>query len=343
MAALGAILAVSLIYSHAGVYAVTKVVQFWTFAWLGALMAGLVATSEEGPRALASAFLAAGLALGGIGMAAIFLGNAESQLAVLGGGPNTYARLMMFGVLSGVLLFSMPGHRTPRYACLAGAILLVAPLLLSGSRGGMIAALIAAAAVLAVPWCNAEVRRAKVAVLVLLVLGVAAYSLLEAMPSERLPSAVSRYNSLVSELPGGLSVAARREAVSVAWGMFLQSPVWGHGVGAFSTRDALEYPHNVFLELLSETGLLGALIFLALCLAAALSLMRLLRASEPPARAAAVWLLGMVAFIGVASQVSGDLYATRYLFVFLGMVGGVSGSLRGFRGRELASDRTVAR
>jgi O-antigen ligase len=324
MAALGAVLALSLIYSNAGVYAVTKVVQFWTFAWLGALMAGLIATSEEGPRALASAFLAAGLALGGIGMAAIFLGSAESQLAVLGGGPNVYARLMMFGVLSGVPLFSMPGHRTARYACLAAAALLIVPLLLSGSRGGMIAALIAAAAVLAVPWHSAEVRRAKVAVLVLLVIGFAAYSLLEVTPAERLPSAVSRYNALVSELPGGMSVAARRDAGSVAWSMFLESPVLGGGAGSFSTHGALEYPHNVFLELLTETGLVGTLVFLALCLAAVLSLMRLLRAFEPRTRAAAVWLLAMAAFIGAAAQLSGDLYATRYLFCFLAVAGGVS-------------------
>jgi O-antigen ligase len=250
---------------------------------------------------------------------------------------------MMFGTLSGVLVFSMPGHRIPRYACLAGAVLLIAPLLLTGSRGGMIASLVAAVAVLAIPWRSLEVRRAKVAVLVLLAAGIAAYALLATTPADRLPRAIPRYNSLVSELPGGMSVAARREAASVAWSMFLRSPVWGHGVGSFSAASDLGYPHNAFLELLSETGLVGTAIFLALCLATFLSLMRRLRASEPRTRAAAVWLLAMATFIGASAQVSGDLYDTRYLFAFLGMVGGVAVARHGSSDRKPVDGGPVAR
>lgn len=47
--------------------------------------------------------------------------------------------------------------------------------------------------------------------------------------------------------------------------MFLNHPIFGEGLGSFSYYSYLGYPHNIFMEVLSELGLVGA-IFLFLLL-----------------------------------------------------------------------------
>ena len=54
-----------------------------------------------------------------------------------------------------------------------------------------------------------------------------------------------------------LSSAARLESYALAWTMFAQHPLAGAGLGSFEHSYGGLYPHNLFLEVLSETGVIG--------------------------------------------------------------------------------------
>jgi len=45
--------------------------------------------------------------------------------------------------------------------------------------------------------------------------------------------------------------------------LFLQAPVFGVGIGGFASTGLDVYPHNMFAEVVSELGVLGALLLLA--------------------------------------------------------------------------------
>lgn len=58
--------------------------------------------------------------------------------------------------------------------------------------------------------------------------------------------------------------SGRAALAAKAWGMFLDAPAVGHGLGATLTWDADSSSHNMFLNLAGDHGLLGLLLFPAL-------------------------------------------------------------------------------
>jgi len=94
--------------------------------------------------------------------------------------------------------------------------------------------------------------------------------------------------------------------------MFERAPWLGVGIGGYSVTYArcpqphwyepLGHAHNVFINFLAETGVLGLGTFLAFWLALALYLVRFSRTSDSPwAKAAAVGLLGTWSYLTVHS------------------------------------------
>ena len=69
--------------------------------------------------------------------------------------------------------------------------------------------------------------------------------------------AVDKYLAMFSH--GDVS-NGRGELYADAFAGFLQSPVWGHGVGLFEQSHDGLYVHNIFLEVLYEGGVLLACI-----------------------------------------------------------------------------------
>lgn len=66
----------------------------------------------------------------------------------------------------------------------------------------------------------------------------------------------------------GESVNSRLDRYHVAYKMIGESPILGKGIGSFasyySLPDVPEWPHNIFLEIWAEMGMIGLVIFLAL-------------------------------------------------------------------------------
>lgn len=116
------------------------------------------------------------------------------------------------------------------------------------------------------------------------------------------------------EDPAGESVQikSRGTLFKLALGEFRKSPLMGMGPMGYSVKYSM-YPHNVLLQLLCETGLVGFLFLLALILWAVI---RLLRIGWKQADVRCI-LLFLIAY-AIESNISGDLWYFSPLLCALG-------------------------
>lgn len=206
------------------------------------------------------------------------------------------------------LLATSKGFRRPAAICL---VLGTATLLLTQSRGGLIAF---AGTILLGIWFLVRNKRLR-----LWLLGLFPVSLLIAIP------VLSLYAERLSRVDE-FTTASRLMIFSAAWIMFLSSPLIGVGYGNFRELYASIIPgpggivdsHNLYLQLLSETGILGLIAFLAVVIAMlTLAVRQLYRAQTPLdsivgfgslAAIVSVLVHGFVDFLFITSPQFGALF-----------------------------------
>lgn len=252
------------------------------FAWIqAALVYLIVATTFSTGRhvqLVAWAFVAGAVASVLVGLVETGLQTSETALETatddsrrLGGGagdPNYLAA----GIVPAAILVAALATGTRRtwvkWASVGALAVLTVGFGASESRGGLVAAVVAIVA----GFMFFKHRRPHVLALVLLIVGVGA-----AWFSVN-PAAWQRITSFDE---GG---TGRTELWDVAWRMWQDHPVTGVGLDNFSVRSPLyadqagplenanfiaEVPyvaHNVYVQLLAETGLIGLLLFLLVAL-----------------------------------------------------------------------------
>ncbi|HLO98596.1 MAG TPA: O-antigen ligase family protein, partial [Fimbriimonas sp.] len=110
----------------------------------------------------------------------------------------------------------------------------------------------------------------------------------------------------------------RDQLAIVAQDMIRESPIVGHGFGAYNILGPGQacYPHNIFLEITSETGLVGCALFVAL-LASVLVCVR--KQFKSPSGIDMFALMGAIIQL-VGAQFSGDLYDSRMMLFFFAML-----------------------
>lgn len=267
---------------------------------------GLARASRGEPEYVLRWMWSAILALAGV-LAALALmtlvshGATGERLAVLGGGPNTFARLMGLLALAALFFWARRGLSWAFMPLLSVALLLV---LLSGSRGGFVALLAAIVVFVAL-----EARRPGRLIGGSLVAGAvfAVGTSYTAIGRAAVDTFERRITQLLLQEQ---YTAGRDELYRSAYELAMRAPAFGDGLAAFPARGLGVYPHNLFLEVFCEAGIVGvALVVAALTAGAGAALRR----TDPPDRAAVAGLVFML----VASQFSGDLYDSRALFAFL--------------------------
>jgi O-antigen ligase len=142
-----------------------------------------------------------------------------------------------------------------------------------------------------------------------------------------LPETSSRRLTTAAQHPlGTLQREGRSALYNTALDMIATDPVRGAGIGAYSTvtgvvaREPQRYPHNIFLELGAETGVLTALA-LAFAVGWVLATLygRAWAARDPSTRQTLYLGAALLVFSLLAAQFSGDINDNRAFFAFLGL------------------------
>lgn len=247
-----------------------------------------------------------------VGLLQLLRGGGGARLAVMGGGPNVFARLMgMFAL--GALYFWRRGGQTWLWVPMAAAGVLLA--VLTGSRGGALSIIGGVLVFLAVG--RIPLRRL---VLLSLLATVATVGVISFTPLGKAlsHSMEERFVKLALKhkggdgAGGGVYLSGREVLYARAYALGLDAPVMGAGLAAFPSLKLGVYPHNLFLEVFCEAGGLG-LAFLGCVLLA------WLRAAFRGRRTLDPATVGTVVLVLIGSQSSGDFYDARSLFLLMVM------------------------
>lgn len=243
------------------------------------------------------------LAIAAIGVATSVAGVPGGRLSVLGGGPNVFGRNMGLLVLASLSLI-FDSRRVRRIVGLAVAPIAVLLVLLSGSRGAILALFFGVIVYLLVHQVDRRVIRP------LLVVAMVGTVAVIATRFGEVAVTVFRDRFVI-----GLFVEqyfTHRDVLLLeALRAGLRYPVGGLGLAGFEqvgTRGG--YPHNIFAEAFAEGGLPG-LILLCVPLFSYLSRWRRGMGSGDSLTVAGLALLG------VSSIISGDLFDARGVFLLL--------------------------
>lgn len=118
----------------------------------------------------------------------------------------------------------------------------------------------------------------------------------------------------------GKSASLRADFYVSSIQRWLDSPIWGHGIGSWPTlmlgMDERGYPHNIIMEILVELGLIGMLIFGFLICRTFFNIGKLAFNKEDK-----LALIIFILFCNVLfnAMISGDISDNRILFVVVGL------------------------
>lgn len=134
---------------------------------------------------------------------------------------------------------------------------------------------------------------------------------------------INRYEAQISQDDTN-SVDERKDGQRFAFHRWLEKPIFGWGIGEFRVKDSyLEYPHNLLLEILMETGVVGGFLFLIAIVGGLVNCVRLARAP------AAGWVEVSIALLfltDLALHVTeqGYLADDRIFFAWIGLAASTS-------------------
>jgi O-antigen ligase len=161
-----------------------------------------------------------------------------------------------------------------------------------------------------------QVRRYLVPFLGLVIVGI---SFAVSFGSAEMFSTIKRLALLFGSL--GDSANVRLQMYGDAIDIWAQHPVFGAGIGAWPVLagwgDHRMYPHNMILEILSEFGFTGFLLWVA---PFSYALWRFFQDSDPRHNPWALLALMLLTNAFVNAMVTGDLTDNRVLFAFLGFM-----------------------
>lgn len=242
--------------------------------------------------------------------------DAENDITRIGAG-----WLMGMAILL-LLFYPLTRERRRQRALLIFLLpLFIAGLMASAARGPIVAMSVAVLIGMAVLLKNGQLRGAT-AFLLLLFLAVGAggaYLVLPQADMGKYSAKAGELKQLFTEGTASGTSAKRMDFYRATLSAIPDHPILGTGIGSWSRfyfgNDQRNYPHNLFLEIAFEQGLVGLAAFLALLGLVGVSILRMIRASGPH-----FLVLGLlVLYCVIVSSFSGDLDDNRMLWLWIGV------------------------
>jgi O-antigen ligase len=267
--------------------------KFWTFVQL-LLMVWMIwelAQTRSRQLGLLSAYVL-GAYVSALSTVMLYRREAGALRRFAGGGgdPNDLA-MTLAAALPMAWYLGMTYHRPiVRWACRAYIPIGLLAIGLTGSRGGVLASMVA---LLIVPLTMTRLSPGRLALAILLLIGSGALAV--AYVPETIVNRLATTGSEVEDLSFGGRLRIWKAGVTA----FAERPLIGSGTGAFKSAVspylgyAPQVAHNSFLSVLVEEGLVGFLLYATMFIAVFLALMKL-----PPFERR--FTLVLLATIGVA-------------------------------------------
>jgi O-antigen ligase len=247
---------------------------------------------------------------------------AGGRLQILKANPIPTGTLLAIGLVIAVIGLTsdlLGKSKKSKGFCIAAILLCFYGLFLSGVRGPLISAIVG----LAFYFLILLVRRPRVpavvgavAVLLFITFNIWYPYIVRTVPN------IGGYS--LQAITQGLSTQYRLERYRTAATLFAQNPLLGVGTDGFAQLTGLGYPHNICLEIASENGLIGLLVFV--CFLGSITWYGLRWIAmhptiiDPQARAIGLTVLVVALTLLVEKQFSYGLTMHKDLFAFLGLV-----------------------
>lgn len=213
------------------------------------------ADSAHDLRSLMRAWLAGSWVLAILTIANFAMLDSDSteqfRFAAFGQDPNDVARFLDLGFPIGALLLDRRERWFGKLLAISYFPLGFACVLLTGSRGGFLAA------VVAIVGSGILLFRQSRRVVLACLLGLPPVALATWFVTP--PATIERIASIAEQLRTG-DLNQRLNIWAAGWRAFLESPLWGHGAGSFVTAARLapvDTAHNTILSILVEGGLVA--------------------------------------------------------------------------------------
>ena len=253
-------------------------VQLLVFVWL-------VSEFCRGPAALArlmQAFVLGNYAA--LGIALVLLFQTTGVARETGRDPNEFATVLAWGIPLAAWLVARGRRGALYFVNLAYPAFAVFGLVLSASRGGLLVALVA---LLAIPFMIAGLGIVKrLALVVIVSAGVVVTFDVAPQLFPQLQANLDRLAGTSEELTEG-TLTGRTLIWAESLRIIQSSPIAGVGAGAARQLYAetllgrQRVAHNAFLQIATETGLIGVLLFIAMIVVAAAGLLGMERSYRP--------------------------------------------------------------
>lgn len=225
-----------------------------------------------------------------------------SQVArtnALGGGPNVFGRIMGLLCIAALYFVFQKQQRWAFIFFIVGSILVI----VSGSRGAFFATIIGCSTLVII----SRLRWQKMFLIVIIGGSIIAIFMLKTSIGRR---ALETFQQRVLQLTIMERYDAGRSVIyAKAIEIGKKSPIVGNGLDGFYMLTGDPYPHNVFLEIFAEGGIIGLTLFIMILSSLVRIIWKHRKNLQPASMAAFVLIL-------FACQFSGDLYDSRGLFLF---------------------------
>jgi len=307
-AAVAFLILAGIVHSPAPEYGLDKALRFATMGMI-AVFAPLVLVRREGLLAFMHSLAGVGVAL-------------SVHALLLGGSPAAYGRYVAAGsdtiwlgraagiaLLAGVAILAYRRPSARLFAVVAGSVSMIA-LVGSGSRGPVAAVVVAVGSLLVLRIVSAGGHKGTVALAVVLV------TLTALLAWQVVPEvAIERLARVFTDDPGQSALTRLRLLIAAA-ALTIENPLVGVGTGGFaSVEPLLRYPHNLFLELSSENGILVAGLMAVLLSLAVVNAARTV--IRNPGDVGAAFVLMALVFGAANALVSSDINGHRLMYCFI--------------------------
>lgn len=317
----------SLLYVETNPYSITKTLTlvsltFWSF--IGPFLLVDYSNPKLSLKRFFGTILFIGITMSIVAISSYVTDGATSTVAL---GTNNYLHLGRVAGLSALilltcLLFRENLSRIRRYWVLLVSVVTLIALFISGGRMPVISFGVALLLVLARGINFKEVKTKKEIVikkktLAMSYIGIWTLPFIVNLIAES--NFFNRFLAFFQE-NGGRSAGQRVYSFDIALDMIRDSNLMGYGIGSFLNfsggLEARSYPHNIFLEVLAELGIVGFILLISILVMALYRYFKYYNISSYYS----VVILVTAFFFFLNALVSGDINDNRFLFFALALM-----------------------